>query len=158
MNRKLLQIQRNMVHHKYDHSWIIVCIGNLWVGARPWNKWLNIDGCANCWCATDCYRFWPTQSSCTNCDGLIMWKQQRQKFNSGLCKYIDLVVQPWQITCWLTTKMEVVKCFLYVYFSDGATSSSSIGHKCLCYSNGWYGSANFTLSRHNEVVKVNIFV
>ena len=35
MNRKLSQIQRNLVHHPYDHSSIIVCIGNLWVGARP---------------------------------------------------------------------------------------------------------------------------
>ena len=82
-----------MVHHTYDHSWVIVCIGNLWVGARPWNKWLYVDGCANCWCATDCYRFCSTQSSCTNCDGLIMRKQQMEKFNMGLCICIDLVVQ-----------------------------------------------------------------
>ena len=32
------------------------------------------------------------------------------------------------------------------------------GYQCFCYSNRWCGSTSFILSRHNEVVKVNIML
>jgi hypothetical protein len=71
---------------------------------------------------------------------------------------VDLAVQILTSHLLIEYKMKVAKCFIYVYFSDGATSSSNIGHQCLFYSSRWYGLTTFILSRHNEVVNVNFFV